>query len=106
MLTSYQDWQEWQANCFAGELLVPAWDVKKEFQKLAGCQVVVVPAPQNPSEIADEIAVSQVAPNPARGGQCALHELYAVSRQAMAIRLLGLKLVRSDCEVERRPPMT
>jgi Zn-dependent peptidase ImmA (M78 family)/transcriptional regulator with XRE-family HTH domain len=91
-LKTPEDWREWQANAFAAELLMPEWHVKVEFKKRVGQPSVSAAKGQHPAEVANEIAVCPFVP-PSGRIQKAMHQLYDVSRQSMAIRLLKLNLV-------------
>jgi len=90
-LTTDEDWREWQSNIFASAVLMPDWAVVAEFRNRVGPENVLVGPPSNQREVALKLA-----------GQTffeldfyenSLADLFGVSRQAMAIRLLQLGLV-------------
>ena len=88
-LLTDEDWREWQANTFAAALLMPEWAVKPEFEKRVGKPTVI--SDTDPKEealrLADEILFTDVV------YEQSLADKFAVSRQAMAIRLLDLGLI-------------
>jgi Zn-dependent peptidase ImmA (M78 family)/transcriptional regulator with XRE-family HTH domain len=91
-LATNEDWREWQANTFASSLLMPDWAVKTEFRSRIGAESLPVQSVTNLRGVALEIASERVF----KSGVYAesLSDLFAVSRQAMAIRLLQLDLVQ------------
>ena len=91
-LKTDEDWREWQANVFASSLLMPAWSVRREFELRVGIPFRAV---EHTSEI--RAMALQVAGEVFLGGSfhgSSLADLFDVSRQAMAIRLLELRLIR------------
>lgn len=91
-LTTNEDWREWQANTFASALLMPEWAVRAEFEARLDCQKVPAAHSETLRETALEIAAEHVFGNDIY--EQSLTEVFAVSRQAMAIRLLQLGLVQ------------
>jgi transcriptional regulator with XRE-family HTH domain len=91
-LTTNEDWREWQANRFASAILMPEWAVKAEFVARTGDESVSVKTSTNLREAALEIADGRVFDADVYGESLA--ELFDVSRQAMAIRLLQLNLLQ------------
>jgi Zn-dependent peptidase ImmA (M78 family)/transcriptional regulator with XRE-family HTH domain len=91
-LLTREDWREWQANVFASAVLMPDWAVADAFQKRAGTGPVCAQPPQNPRELALEVAGEILFRG--RVYLKSLAQMFDVSRQAMAIRLLDLGLVR------------
>jgi Zn-dependent peptidase ImmA (M78 family)/transcriptional regulator with XRE-family HTH domain len=91
-LTTNEDWREWQANTFASALLMPDWSVQAEFRNRTGVGEIAAEPPVSLRDTALKIADERVF------GECfhekSLAELFAVSRQAMAIRLIQLDLVK------------
>jgi Zn-dependent peptidase ImmA (M78 family)/transcriptional regulator with XRE-family HTH domain len=96
-LVTREDWREWQANVFASAVLMPEWAVTAAFQMRASTACICAPPSQNPREFALEIAGEILFRG--RVFLKSLAQTFEVSRQAMAIRLLDLRLVR---EVERQ----
>ena len=96
-LTTNEHWREWQANRFASCILMPEWAVETAFRKRIDADYVGVQPHQNVREealqIASEILFGDVL------HETSLADLFGVSRQAMAIRLLDLGLVR-EMEVD------
>jgi transcriptional regulator with XRE-family HTH domain len=90
-LLTREDWREWQANAFASSVLMPEWAVRSEFEERTQAQAVCVPPGKNPRELALELAGEILF----AGTEYlqSLAQLFDVSRQAMAIRLLDLGLV-------------
>jgi Zn-dependent peptidase ImmA (M78 family)/transcriptional regulator with XRE-family HTH domain len=86
-----EDWQEWQADTFAAEILMPDWHVRNEFERRFDATVARAPHGVDEREYAHRLASSPIL----RNGRLLkpLHEEYEVSRQSMAIRLLTLNLV-------------
>lgn len=89
-----KDRKEWQADCFAGHLLMPREMVLRAWKKQQGA-------------IAPYIAVDEIADMTARWGlgdderptvQAArdLAQVFHVSGQAMQIRLIGLGLIKTE----------
>ena len=93
-LTTHEDWQEWQAQFFASEILMPHWSVQQEFARRVGQNYVAVPDGHTQREFADQIAAERYFDGASHAEP--LHELYEVSRQAMAIRLCELGLVKAS----------
>jgi Zn-dependent peptidase ImmA (M78 family) len=91
-LTSNEDWREWQANTFASSLLMPDWAVIAEFRSRIGAEKTLVQSPMNIREVALEIASERISKSGVYNESLA--DLFAVSRQAMAIRILQLDLVQ------------
>jgi transcriptional regulator with XRE-family HTH domain len=89
---SDEDWREWQANTFASAVLMPEWSIVAEFEKRMDTDYLVCEPETNPREMALDIAGEKIFH--AAVYVQSLSEKYAVSRQAMAIRLLELGLVR------------
>jgi transcriptional regulator with XRE-family HTH domain len=90
-LLTREDWREWQANTFASAVLMPEWAVRSEFEERAGAQAVCAERGGNSRELALDLA-GEVLFAGAVYAQ-SLAQLFDVSRQAMAIRLLDLGLV-------------
>jgi len=91
-LTTNEDWREWQANTFASALLMPEWAVRAEFLRRVGNETTAVKATTSLRE-----AALQIADERAFGASVydqSLAGLFAVSHQAMAIRLLQLNLLK------------
>jgi Zn-dependent peptidase ImmA (M78 family)/transcriptional regulator with XRE-family HTH domain len=91
-LLTREDWREWQANTFASALLMPEWAVREHFERRVQAQRMDVSENDNCRERALEIAGGILV-----SGKVyvrTLAQLFDVSRQAMAIRLLDLGLVR------------
>jgi Zn-dependent peptidase ImmA (M78 family)/transcriptional regulator with XRE-family HTH domain len=91
-LFTNEDWREWQANTFSAALLMPEWAVAKEFAGRADSEFVEVSQDANAREVAFDFAGGTLF-----GGTLhlkTLADIFAVSTQAMAIRLLDLGLVR------------
>jgi len=93
-LVTDEDWREWQANTFSSALLMPHWAVTAEFRLRVGAEEVIVDRSANPREAAIQIAGELVFESDQY--EESLAGLFAVSRQAMAIRLLELGLVKED----------
>ncbi len=91
-LVTDEDWREWQANVFASALLMPHWAVAAEFQVRLDDEEMVVDASRNPREAALDVAGEEFFGE--KFHRHSLAELFGVSRQAMAIRLLELGLVK------------
>jgi len=91
-LFTNEDWREWQANTFAAALLMPEWAVKEEFSRHVGSDHLPGFGGTGIREIALEIAGTEDFDG--RGHDTSLAELFTVSRQAMAIRLIDLDLIR------------
>jgi len=92
-LSGPEDWREWQAQTFAASILMPEWAVRKEFRKITGLQSIQCEDSLSPRARAFQVATENETPI----GKCtaSLNRLFKVSGQAMAIRLLTLKLVAS-----------
>jgi hypothetical protein len=85
---------EWQADCFAGHLLMPTEFVTAAWKKLMGNH-----APEN---VADEIqqlreaySMGEDEHDPSCDAAKAMAELFNVSAQAMQIRLLDIGLLKT-----------
>jgi Zn-dependent peptidase ImmA (M78 family) len=89
--TTQEDWREWQANTFASALLMPEWAIRAEFRTRVGADATRASA-ADLREAALKIA-DQTGFETGDFDQ-SLAQLFAVSRQAMAIRLLQLRLVK------------
>jgi transcriptional regulator with XRE-family HTH domain len=91
-LTTNEQWREWQCNRFASCVLMPEWAVQKEFRKRIDADYLGVSSHQNVREealqIAGEVFFGETF------YESSLADFFDVSRQAMAIRLLDLELVR------------
>lgn len=91
-LATAEDWREWQANSFASAILMPEWALKASFAERFDAECICYESGENEREAALRIAGDLFA-----GGRLqarSIAQTFAVSRQAMAIRLLELKLVR------------
>lgn len=93
-LTTDEDWREWQANVFSSSLLMPEWAVRAEFQLRLEAEDVTVVQPTSLRDYALQLAGERVF-------QFKIHDqsladLFAVSRQAMAIRLMELGLIKES----------
>lgn len=91
-LRTDEDWREWQANVFASSLLMPAWSLQREFRLRIGTEFVVVEHTTQLREVALQIAGDVFGGDIVHANSLA--DLFDVSRQAMAIRLLELRLIR------------
>jgi transcriptional regulator with XRE-family HTH domain/Zn-dependent peptidase ImmA (M78 family) len=93
-LFTNEEWREWQANTFSASLLMPEWSVAAKFAERAGCGVLDVPCQANARKAAFDFAGGNLF----RGTfyDKTLADIFAVSTQAMAIRLLDLGLVREE----------
>jgi transcriptional regulator with XRE-family HTH domain len=94
-LVTHEDWREWQANTFASALLMPDWAVTEHFLKRQR-ERVNTPEGESCREAALSIAGERFFSG--RLFVSTLAQLFDVSRQAMAVRLLELGLV---LEVQR-----
>jgi transcriptional regulator with XRE-family HTH domain/Zn-dependent peptidase ImmA (M78 family) len=94
-LLTHEDWREWQANEFAAELLMPAEAVASTFQTLFGVPQIVARDGEI-EELADELARKAMLDED--GEPACLVERFDVNPQAMAIRILNLRLVVSQVE--------
>ena len=92
-LVTNEDWQEWQAQYFAAEIMMPHWSIRAEFERRLGADAAAVPSDCSREEWANEIAGAVFSRNGVEAKP--LFELYDVSRQAMAIRLCELDLAQS-----------
>jgi transcriptional regulator with XRE-family HTH domain len=91
-LDTPEDWREWQANTFASAVLMPEWAVRESFVSRFDAESICVPEDKNTRELALEAAGELIS-----GRKMYLQsiaQVFGVSRQAMAIRLLDLGLVR------------
>jgi hypothetical protein len=91
-LTTDEDWREWQANVFSSALLMPDWAVTTEFQLRLATDVMQPDRSANIRENALRVAGETVFESGVY--EKSLADLFAVSRQSMAIRLLELGLVK------------
>jgi transcriptional regulator with XRE-family HTH domain/Zn-dependent peptidase ImmA (M78 family) len=96
-LETDEEWREWQADVFSSALLMPGWSVQSEFRERTAVDSVRAGETGNARELALSVA-GEVAFESGAYEQ-SLAQKFKVSRQAMAIRLLDLGLVR---EVERQ----
>lgn len=90
-LFSPEDWREWQSQTFSAEVLMPQWAIRKEFVDRTGGAALKSGEDTNPKEVAFTVATQKVFGS--RMFEKSLNQLFKVSAQAMAIRLLTLKLV-------------
>lgn len=90
-LFSPEDWREWQSQTFSAEVLMPQWAIRKEFVDRTGGAALKSGENTNPKELAFTVATEKVFGS--RMFEKSLNQLFKVSAQAMAIRLLTLKLV-------------
>lgn len=89
-LSTNEDWREWQANSFASALLMPASTLRAAFKKVVGDHMQI-DTDQRAEHLADEIARE---PFTDEGGQLtSLADQFNVNPQAMAIRMIALKMV-------------
>jgi transcriptional regulator with XRE-family HTH domain len=91
-LVTSEDWREWQANTFASCILMPEWAVRREFCKRIAAEYIGVSSCRNVREEALQIAGELLFDDVFH--DTSLADLFGVSRQAMAIRLLDLGLVQ------------
>lgn len=91
-LVTNEDWREWQANRFASCVLMPSWAVIAEFQRRLETDFLVACGGANVRQEALELAGETMFGDSVFGSSLA--DQFDVSRQAMAIRLLDLGLVR------------
>jgi transcriptional regulator with XRE-family HTH domain len=89
-LSTAEDWQEWQANQFAAELIMPEEALRAAIQELFAADVLVAPD-DDVHQYADVIARSLQLDD--LGCITSLVDRFDVNPQAMAIRLLSLGLV-------------
>jgi transcriptional regulator with XRE-family HTH domain len=90
-LWTAEDWREWQAQTFSACVLMPEWAVKHEFQNRLQMSKIKCRENQKPHNLAFDIATQNIFGN-LRYSE-SLNQLFKVSAQAMAIRLLSLNLV-------------
>jgi transcriptional regulator with XRE-family HTH domain/Zn-dependent peptidase ImmA (M78 family) len=90
-LSTAEDWREWQAQTFSAEVLMPQWAIEKEFTDRSGTAALRSNDKVNPKELAFSVAGETVFGS--RIFEKSLNQMFKVSAQAMAIRLLALKLV-------------
>jgi transcriptional regulator with XRE-family HTH domain/Zn-dependent peptidase ImmA (M78 family) len=90
-LLSPEDWREWQSQTFSAAVLMPHWAIKKEFMERTGIGAVKSSENISPRELAFTVATDKIFGS--RVFEKSLNQLFKVSAQAMAIRLLTLKLV-------------
>ena len=98
-LLTPEDWREWQANTFASALLMPGWAVTGELRDRLGADEVCVPADKNVRQ--EALRVAGDVPLGRTFYSKSLAQVFGVSRQAMAIRLLDLRLLT---EVKNEKP--
>jgi Zn-dependent peptidase ImmA (M78 family)/transcriptional regulator with XRE-family HTH domain len=91
-LVTDEEWREWQANVFASALLMPGWAVGSAFRERVGVDSVGAAEAENVRELALSIAGEMAFESGVY--EQSLAQKFKVSRQAMAIRLLDLGLVR------------
>jgi Zn-dependent peptidase ImmA (M78 family)/transcriptional regulator with XRE-family HTH domain len=91
-LNTAEDWREWQANCFASAILMPEWALKTSFADRFEAEWICFQSGENGREVALRVAGDISAHGRLQAQSIA--QIFAVSRQAMAIRLLELGLVR------------
>jgi len=91
-LKTDEDWREWQSNTFASALLMPDYAILGELRKRGRSQAASAGLPLNPREIALQLADERFYDSGFY--EHSLADRFAVSRQAMAIRLLELGVVR------------
>jgi Zn-dependent peptidase ImmA (M78 family)/transcriptional regulator with XRE-family HTH domain len=91
-LFTNEDWREWQANTFAAALLMPEWALVDMFKFRLGDEYLLIPEGSTVREFALEVAGTREFR--ARIFEESLAERFAVSRQAMAIRMIDLGLIR------------
>lgn len=87
-LCSNEDWREWQANAFSSAILMPEWSVQSQFAIRFGSEPIR--AKDDPRASAWEHAEAAFSEHAVFEP---MHEVYNVSKQAMAIRLMQLGLV-------------
>lgn len=93
VLQTNEDWREWQANTFAGALLMPADPLRVAFAQATGRDCLKGTSGETPQQLADRLArLPYVDP---QGQLGSLADRFDVNPQPMAIRLLGLGLVKS-----------
>ncbi len=90
-LHTNEDWREWQANYFAACLLMPRKAIVKEFKERFEADCMVTPKGMNRRQYSLEVATTEISESYVF--DASLSQLYQVSAQAMAIRLLQLGLV-------------
>lgn len=87
-LVTNEDWQEWQANQFAAEILMPDWSVKQVVTTaLGGCLF-----DSDDNDSTKESLARRIANQPTSCHQ-KIHQLFGVSNQAMAFRLMDLQII-------------
>jgi transcriptional regulator with XRE-family HTH domain/Zn-dependent peptidase ImmA (M78 family) len=91
-LNTPEDWREWQANTFASAILMPGWAVTDFFTNRFEAECICFPAGENAREAA--LAVASEVVSGLKIYAQSISQVFGVSRQAMAIRLLELGLVR------------
>ncbi len=93
-LNTHEDWREWQANVFAASLLMPEWSVIAEFRKRMGSLRITAETVRDARQLALHVAGEREF----ESGffERSLAGAFAVSRQAMAIRLMQLGLVKGE----------
>ncbi len=94
VLNTHEDWREWQANRFAAALLMPEWAVIAKFRVRTGIETMTADSVQDARELALHVAGEREF----ESGffERSLAGAFAVSRQAMAIRLMQLGLVKEE----------
>ena len=90
--TTDEDWREWQANVFSSALLMPEWAVRTEFHVRLSTDVMQSDQSENLREAALRVAGETTFSSGIY--EKSLAQLFDVSRQSMAIRLLELGLVK------------
>ena len=92
-LHTSEDWREWQANCFAAELLMPAEMVEAAVAELFGVSRLSAETP-DVARCAKRLACEPVTDS--FGHFTSLNEHFDVNPQAMAYRLTDLGLIESQ----------
>ena len=90
-LCTPEDWREWQSQAFSAAVLMPHFSIKKEFVDRTGMAAMKSSENINPQKLAFTVATDKIFGS--RIFEKSLNQLFKVSAQAMAIRLLELKLV-------------
>jgi len=90
-LLTNEDWREWQAQTFAACVLMPEWAVRDEFNKRTGKHRIQCGEGMNSRALAFDVATKTTMGN--QVFDHSLNRLFKVSAQAMAIRLLSLRLI-------------
>jgi transcriptional regulator with XRE-family HTH domain/Zn-dependent peptidase ImmA (M78 family) len=95
-LDTHEDWREWQANLFSASLLMPDWSVIAKFEERMGTQRLAAHSVHEARQLALHLAGEREFE--LGYFETGLAEEFAVSRHAMAIRLMQLGLVKEDSE--------